>query len=202
MQNTAYSDAKLIELVKRQPAVWCKLDSLYHNRIADKTIWKEISDLLESDVNFLKKRWHTLRGQYRRETRTYGRNSKWKHFKRMRFIDFSAEPKPSPACTENEDEDDPIHIEPPQPEPLAPQNIPSIPMKEEPCDWSSSSSESPKGEKTAPKVMVDVSNESNYYFALSLIGILNAIPKECGLSARIAVLNALKDFQPVHTANV
>ncbi|XP_049300855.1 uncharacterized protein LOC125774724 [Anopheles funestus] len=211
MEHEAYSDAKLIELVKRQPAIWCKDDPLYNNRIADKTIWSEISDLLEMDVHILKKKWHTLRGQYRREIRLYSRRSKWKHFKRLSFLEQSLLPKGLPAVVMKNEavhdyEGDPISIEPSQLDTPSEHNVP---LKEESFDWSCSSTVSPRVEKNCesprvePKVpVVDVSNESNYYFALSLIGILNSIPKKNELAARIAILNALKDFQPAHTENM
>ncbi|XP_052890057.1 uncharacterized protein LOC128298347 [Anopheles moucheti] len=200
MQNPAYSDAKFIELIKRQPAVWCKDDSLYNNRIADKTIWKEISNLLETDVHVLKKKWHALRGQYRREIRLYAGKSKWKHFKRLSFLAESYKLPESPFGSQNFVEGDPISIQVP---PLDTSIEHNEPMKEETCDWSCNTSVSPRVEKITPKVpVVDISNESNYYFALSLVGILNSVPKGNELAARIAILNVLKDFQPAHREDV
>ncbi|XP_050072190.1 uncharacterized protein LOC126560071 [Anopheles maculipalpis] len=194
-----YSETKLIELIKRQPAVWNKHDSLYKNKVAERTVWKEISNLLETDVTHLKKRWHSLRGQYRRELRL-PRSSKWKHFQRLSFLSESMSPiNGSPHFRADDDEDDPIRIERPQTKaPLV------ILPKEEPFEWACASTTSPQ--KTAavaaaapsPPVQAappDLSNEGNYYFALSLVGILNSIPKRQELSARLAVLNALRDFQ-------
>ncbi|XP_035896285.1 uncharacterized protein LOC118505093 [Anopheles stephensi] len=194
-----YSETKLIELIKRQPPVWNKHDSLYKNKTAEKTVWKEISNLLETDVTILKKRWHSLRGQYRRELRS-PRASKWKHFARLSFLSESMSPVNggSPNYREDDDEDDPIRVERPQP---ARTSLAAPQPKEEQFEWACASTTSPEREKKAPPPAPpqtpapDVSKEGNYYFALSLVDILNSIPKSQQLAARLAVLNALKDFQ-------
>uniref|UniRef100_A0A182Y3W7 MADF domain-containing protein n=1 Tax=Anopheles stephensi TaxID=30069 RepID=A0A182Y3W7_ANOST len=215
-----YSETKLIELIKRQPPVWNKHDSLYKNKTAEKTVWKEISNLLETDgkklpvgigrmqcpnyslpiaVTILKKRWHSLRGQYRRELRS-PRASKWKHFARLSFLSESMSPVngSSPNFREDDDEDDPIRVERPQP---ARTSLAAPQPKEEQFEWAYASTTSPEREKKAPPPAPpqtpapDVSKEGNHYFALSLVDILNSIPNSQQLAARLAVLNALKDFQ-------
>uniref|UniRef100_A0A182SV73 MADF domain-containing protein n=1 Tax=Anopheles maculatus TaxID=74869 RepID=A0A182SV73_9DIPT len=199
-----YSEVKLIELIKRQPAVWNKHDSLYSNKIAEKTVWEEISNLLETDVEVIKKRWRNLRSQFQRECRM-PRASKWKHFERLSFLTGNMSPmNGSLDCREEDEEDDPIRIERP---PKRASMVLKEPKEEPPFEWAYASPTMlhQRAEKSTPPVQAPpssvqapppgVSDDGNYYFALSLVGILNSIPKSQELAARLAVLNVLKDFQ-------
>uniref|UniRef100_A0A182NQH2 BESS domain-containing protein n=1 Tax=Anopheles dirus TaxID=7168 RepID=A0A182NQH2_9DIPT len=135
-----------------------------------------------SALETLKRKWRCLRSQFRRElvrnkrTDTGRVLTKWKHYARLNFL-----------------AEESIHIKPHTPDPLPEQ--PSDPMEEiltvnYPLD---AVNKVEKGNlPTVPSA--DTPNDSNYYFALSLVGLLNGIPKRRQMSARIAIMTTLNDF--------
>uniref|UniRef100_A0A182UHM4 MADF domain-containing protein n=1 Tax=Anopheles melas TaxID=34690 RepID=A0A182UHM4_9DIPT len=189
-----FSEPKLIELVKRKPLLWNHKDPYYNNRKLEKDCWAEISDLLETDIEMCKKKWQGLRNQYRRELlRT--KNSKWKHYQRLSFLAevLTSKAKSRSGHSEGED-DDPIRIER--------SNTPmeqNSSFMEELYDSPYSNGVVAKEEQketahTIPPAAGNVAHNSNYYFALSLVELLNAIPKQNQLAARIAILSKINEF--------
>uniref|UniRef100_A0A182K1I8 MADF domain-containing protein n=1 Tax=Anopheles christyi TaxID=43041 RepID=A0A182K1I8_9DIPT len=195
MESPLFSEPKLIELVKRKPILWNHKDPCYNNRKIEKDCWAEISDLLETDAEKCKRKWQGLRNQYRRElVRTS--KSKWKHFLRLSFLEevFISKGKIRRAPSEGEDEEDPIRIVKSE-TPLEENGA----FVEEMYDSSYSNEAVVKAVpkhtpvQTVPPV-ANVANDSNYYFALSLVGLLNCIPKQNQLAARIAILSKINEF--------
>uniref|UniRef100_A0A182P513 MADF domain-containing protein n=1 Tax=Anopheles epiroticus TaxID=199890 RepID=A0A182P513_9DIPT len=198
-----FSEPKLIELVKRKPLLWNHKDPYYNNRKLERDCWAEIGDLLDTDVESCKKKWQSLRNQYRRELYCRTTPSKWKHYNRLSFLATVLNSKvlkrPPREHIKSEDEEDPIRVERPE----TPMEQNSSYSMEELCETPYSNGlvtkidhKSTPSTSTLPATVGNVAKESNYHFALSLVGLLDSVPKRKQLAVRIAILSKINDFLP------
>lgn len=78
------SNLKIIQLVQRKPILYSKCNNFAARSIA----WKEVADILKTDVNFVKSRWHLLRTRFLEEYSSVlkGNSTPFKYITEMSFL--------------------------------------------------------------------------------------------------------------------
>lgn len=75
---------KLIELYRERPILWDPTNNEYKFGKNKLTVWKEIADLMHTDVMEVKKKTESLLASFRRERQRD--ESQWFAFQSMRFL--------------------------------------------------------------------------------------------------------------------